>query len=71
MVVEEPGKMVLREFDLPAIGPEDGLLKVEMAGVCGSDPGMFRGKATALPITYPLILCLALALIFDITTAEC
>ena len=56
MVVEEPGKMVLREFDLPEIGPEDGLLKVEMAGVCGSDPGMFKGKATALPITYPLIL---------------
>ncbi|NWF56057.1 MAG: alcohol dehydrogenase catalytic domain-containing protein [Syntrophaceae bacterium] len=56
MVVEEPGRMVLREFERPAIGPEDGLLKVEMAGVCGSDPGMFRGKATALPIRYPLIL---------------
>jgi alcohol dehydrogenase len=56
MVVEEPGKMSLREFDLPAIGLEDGLLKVEMAGVCGSDPGMFGGKAAALPITYPLIL---------------
>jgi alcohol dehydrogenase len=56
MVVESPGRMVMQEFDLPKIGKEDGLLKVEMAGVCGSDPGMFKGKATALRIRYPLIL---------------
>lgn len=56
MVVETPGKMAMWEFALPQIGDEDGLLKVEMAGVCGSDPGMFKGKATALAIKYPLIL---------------
>jgi alcohol dehydrogenase len=56
MVVESPGKMSMWEFAIPEIGNEDGLLKVEMAGVCGSDPGMFKGKATALRIQYPLIL---------------
>ena len=56
MVVETPGKMAVWEFTLPQLGDEDGLLKVEMAGVCGSDPGMFKGKATALAIQYPLIL---------------
>lgn len=56
MVVETPGRMAMREFAVPKIGDEDGLLKVEMAGVCGSDPGMFKGKATALAIRYPLIL---------------
>lgn len=39
-VLEDIGKMVIRGFDLPPIGLEDGLLKVEMAGVCGTDPKM-------------------------------
>ena len=56
MVVEKPGQIVMREFPLPEIGPEDGLLRVQMAGVCGSDPGMYHGKASSLPIAYPLIL---------------
>jgi alcohol dehydrogenase len=56
MVLEAPGRMVLREFPLPAIGSEDGLLKVEMVGVCGSDVGMFRGKATRAPRPYPIIM---------------
>lgn len=56
MVLEAPGRMVLREFPLPAIGPEEGLLKVEMVGVCGSDVGMFRGKATRAPRPYPIIM---------------
>lgn len=56
MVVETPGVMSLWEFDIPRIGPEDGLLKVEMAGVCGSDPGIYRGKGTRGPRHYPLIM---------------
>jgi len=46
MVLESPGKMVLKEFSLPKIGPQEGLLKVEMVEVCGSDVGMYRGKAS-------------------------
>lgn len=56
MVLEAPGKMVLREFPIPTIGPEEGLLKVEMVGVCGSDVGMFKGKATRAPRPYPIIM---------------
>lgn len=56
IVLEAPGKMVLKEFPLPAIGPEEGLLNVEMVGVCGSDVGMYRGKATRAPRPYPIIM---------------
>lgn len=43
-VVERPGSVRLREFELPEVGPEEGLLTVELAGVCGSDPKAFRGE---------------------------
>lgn len=56
MVLEGPGRMRLKEFPLPGIGPEEGLLRVEMVGVCGSDVGMFRGKATRAPRPYPIIM---------------
>jgi len=56
MVLEEPGRMVLREFPLPKIGPQEGLLKVEMEGVCGSDVGMYRGKVARAPRPYPIIM---------------
>ena len=48
MVVTSPGKMEPREFPLPEIGDDDGLIKVELVGVCGSDPGIFKGKATRI-----------------------
>ena len=39
-----PGKMELREFPRPVIGPEDGaLLRVEANGICGSDVETYRG----------------------------
>ena len=56
VVVTEPGKLEMREFSLPQVGDDDGILKVELAGVCGSDPGIFRGKASRAPRPYPLIL---------------
>lgn len=56
IVLEAPGKIVLKEFPLPLIGKEEGLLKVEMVGVCGSDVGMYRGKATRAPRPYPIIM---------------
>lgn len=56
MVLEAPGRLILREFPLPKIGQEEGLLRVEMVGVCSSDVGMFRGKPTRAPRPYPIIL---------------
>lgn len=50
-VLTEPGKVSLMEFDLPRIGPEEALLKIEMAGVCGTDPKIYHGKVqTVLPL---------------------
>jgi alcohol dehydrogenase len=56
MVVTGPGRMEPREFPLPEIGENDGLLKVELVGVCGSDPGIFKDKPSRAPRPYPLIL---------------
>jgi alcohol dehydrogenase len=56
MVLEAPGKMSLQVFDVPEIGPEDALLKVEMVGVCGSDVGMYHGKKSRKPRPFPIIM---------------
>ncbi len=51
-----PGKIEIREFPIPQkFGPDDGLLKVEMAGVCGGDPGRFYGKGSPFAV-FPLIM---------------
>jgi alcohol dehydrogenase len=56
MVLEGPRKMVLREFPLPEIGPEEALLRVEMVGVCGSDVGMYKVKTARAHRPYPIIM---------------
>src|SRR5262252_2752375 len=38
-----PRQIELREFPRPATGPDDGLLRVEANGICGSDVETFRG----------------------------
>ncbi len=43
MVVTKPGHMEIQEFEIPAIGPSDLLLKVQMVSICGSDPNHFMG----------------------------
>jgi threonine dehydrogenase-like Zn-dependent dehydrogenase len=35
-------QMELREFPVPAMGPDGGLLRVEAAGVCGADVGFYN-----------------------------
>jgi threonine dehydrogenase-like Zn-dependent dehydrogenase len=39
----EPGRIEIREFPRPRIGPDDGLLRVEANGICGSDLEVYRG----------------------------
>ncbi|MEV4799730.1 alcohol dehydrogenase catalytic domain-containing protein [Nonomuraea sp. NPDC049421] len=38
-----PRKIEVREFPRPRIGPDDGLLRVEANGICGSDVETYRG----------------------------
>ena len=52
-VLESPRRISIQEFNIPQIGPNDGLLKVEMAGVCGSDPKFYHGLSQ---INTPIIL---------------
>ena len=43
--------LILQDFPIPEIHDDDALLKVEMVGVCGSDPGYYSGKtAHAMPL---------------------
>ena len=37
-----PRKIELREYPVPEIGADDALLKVEIAGICGSDIGGYE-----------------------------
>jgi alcohol dehydrogenase len=53
-VVVDKSKMEIQKFEKPHIGPEDGLLKVEMVGVCGTDPGFYSGKVKVAD--FPIIL---------------
>ena len=53
-VLKEPGRIVIEEFDIPEIGPEEGLLKIEMCGICATDPKAYHGKFDWLKL--PVIL---------------
>jgi len=48
-----PDKLEIREYPIPDIPPDGGLLKVEMGGVCGTDVKYLHGK---LQVPYPIIL---------------
>ncbi len=53
-VLEQVGKINIKEFPIPAVGPDEGLLKIERAGVCGTDPKIYKGKMKVPKL--PLIL---------------
>ncbi len=55
-VVVDDKKIEIQEFDIPKIGPDDALLKLEMTGVCGSDVGLYAGRFKAMGVEFPLIL---------------
>ncbi|TAJ88673.1 alcohol dehydrogenase [bacterium] len=48
-----PDKLEIREYPLPEVPPDGGLVAVEMAGVCGTDVKYLHGK---LELPLPVIL---------------
>ena len=48
-----PDKLEVREYPIPDIPADGGLIKVEMGGVCGTDVKYLHGK---LKVDYPIIL---------------
>ena len=52
-VLEGPKKMTMRSLPLPDVGPDEGLIRIEMAGVCGTDVKFWSGSLAA---PYPIIL---------------
>jgi threonine dehydrogenase-like Zn-dependent dehydrogenase len=49
-VYQGPGKpFELREYPLPDVGPDDVLVKVRAANVCGSDIHIWHGRGPGLP----------------------
>jgi len=44
LVLEAPRSLVPREFPVPEVGDDDGLLRVEACGLCGTDHEQFTGE---------------------------
>lgn len=49
----EPRRIEIREFPFPEIGTDDAVLRIERAGICGTDPKLYRGSRHT---DYPYIL---------------
>ena len=52
LVLDEPRKLVAREMPLPDIGDDDGLLRIEACGLCGTDHEQYTG---ALPAGFAFV----------------
>ncbi|MFV0259426.1 MAG: zinc-binding dehydrogenase [Acidimicrobiales bacterium] len=46
LVLTSPRHFEARTFPLPAVGPDDGLLRVEACGLCGTDHEQYTGDVT-------------------------
>lgn len=55
MVLVDAGRLELTEFPLPKIGADDGLLRVEATGICGSDYAQFQGRLSVFDAPMPII----------------
>lgn len=52
LVLEEARRLELRELPLPELADDDGLLRVEACGLCGTDHEQYTG---ALPMRAPVV----------------
>jgi len=54
VVLEQPGRFAVREFNQPEISENEALLRVELVGACRTDASFYHGKTR--PHLIPLIL---------------
>ncbi|MBS7626438.1 zinc-binding dehydrogenase [Candidatus Bathyarchaeota archaeon] len=54
IVLESPRRVVPRYFDIPTVGSEGMLLKVEAVSICGSDAERYTGVKFGGPLSSPL-----------------
>ncbi len=52
LVLEGPRQLAEQQFGLPELGDDDGLLRVEACGLCGTDHELYTG---VLPGAYPFV----------------
>ena len=52
MVLTGVRQLEMQEFPIPDIGPDDGLLRMEVCGICGSDYEQFNGEFS---VRFPVI----------------
>lgn len=57
-VLVEPRRIELEEYPYPSVGSDDAVLRVEMAGLCGTDPKFYRfdHQRRPRPLPYPMVL---------------
>lgn len=51
-----PKQLVIKDTELPTIGPNDVLIKIAYCGICGTDVHIFNGDGGAADVTPPLII---------------
>jgi threonine dehydrogenase-like Zn-dependent dehydrogenase len=54
-VLVERQRFELEEFPLPRIGPDDGLLRIEACGLCGTDVEVYDGALSAIGLPFGII----------------
>jgi len=55
LVLTAPEALEARDIRLPEIGDDDGLLRVEVAGICGTDVQQWRGRLGGIGSITPVI----------------
>src|SRR4051812_6842294 len=54
LVFEEPRRAAVRTVDVPAVAPDEVLVRSRNVGICHSDFELFEGRYI-IPVSYPII----------------